>query len=125
MAGNSAEAAIGWDDQGSDWQLRPEVHASVLPVEASALKRILERSELKAIVERFRTADSEAVLAQTRYKRIGRLSLYSATLATLVGAAYLFPIGLKGTPAGVASALQIVSLAIAFLASRTLAIGSP
>ena len=80
MPSSRAEAAIGRDDQASDWQLRPELHAAALPAEAGALKRVLERAELKDIVARYRTADTAAVLAQARYKRIGRLGLYATTI---------------------------------------------
>ncbi len=127
MPGSTAQAAIGRDDGASDWQLRPELHAGALPVEAGALKRVLERSAFKDIVARYRTADAAAVLAQRRYKRIGRLSLYASTLAVLVGALFLLPIEpwLRGMPASVASTVQVLALAVAFLASRLLAVGAP
>lgn len=127
MPSNTAEAAIGRDDQASDWQLRPELHAAALPAEAGALKRVLERAELKDIVARYRTADAAAVVAQRRYKRIGRLGLYATTIATLVGAFFLLPTEpwLRGTPAAIASTVQVLALVVAFLASRLLAVGSP
>lgn len=127
MPGSTAEDAIDRGDRASDWQLRPELHAAALPAEAGALKRVLERNEIKAIVERYRTADAAAVLAQARYKRIGRLGLYATTLATLVGAFFLLPIEpwLRGTPAAIASTVQVLALVVAFLASRLLAVGSP
>lgn len=127
MPGSTAEAAIGRDDQASDWQLRPELHAGPLPAEAGALKRVLERAELKDIVARYRTADAAAVVAQRRYKRIGRLGLYATTVATLVGAFFLLPIEpwLRGAPAAMASTVQVLALVVAFLASRLLAVGSP
>lgn len=50
MPSSTAEAAIGRDDQASDWQLRPELHAGALPVEAGALKRVFERADRKSVV---------------------------------------------------------------------------
>ena len=127
MPSAPAQDAVGQDDAASDWQLRPELHASTLPSQAGALKRVLEREVLKAIVVQYRTADIAAVKAQAYYKRIGRLSLYAATLATLVGALFLLPIEpwLTGTPARVASLLQILAMTIAFLGSRFLAVRAP
>ena len=75
-----AEAAIGEENNTSDWQLRPEEHALALPTEAGALQRILQRPELKQLVAQFREADAAALSAQARYKRIGRTSLYAALL---------------------------------------------
>lgn len=122
-----AEAAIGRDNEDSDWQLRPELHADVLPPEAGALKRVLQRNELKQIVQRFRSADLAALRAQARYKRIGRLALYSTSIATVIGALFVLPIEalLKGFPAGLASVAQVSALMIAFLASRLLAVSAP
>jgi hypothetical protein len=127
MPSMTAEAAVGRDDEASDWQLLPERHASLLPAEAGALRRVLERGEIKGIVAQFRAADAAAVVAQTRYKRIGRLSLYSGTLATVVGALFLLPIDpwFKGVPSAAASTVQILALVVAFLASRLLAVGAP
>jgi len=122
-----AAAAIGRDDDGADWQLRPEEHARMLPAEAGALRRVLERDEFKEIIARFRQADTSAIIAQGRYKRIGRAGLYAATLATLVGALFLMPLEpwLKGQPAVFASAVQVLGLLLAFLASRLLAAVKP
>lgn len=127
MPKTSAEAAVGHDDAASDWQLRPAHHANELPAEAAALKRVLVRPEIEAIINRFRTADKKAIAAQVRYKRVGRTGLYAATMATLVGALFLLPIEpwLKGPAASIASATQVLGLVIAFLASRFLSIAKP
>ncbi len=127
MSTTPAEAAIGQDDAASDWKLRPEHHARELPREAAALKRVLERGEIEAIIKRFRAADTKAIAAQTRYKRIGRLGLYAATMAAVVGALFLLPIEpwLKDPAGSAASAVQISGLVVAFLASRFLIIAKP
>jgi len=122
-----AVAAIGRDDEGADWQLRPKEHAEGLPPEAGALKRVLERVELKELITRYDGADAAAKSAQARYKRIGRMGLYAATIATLVGAFFLFPLDslLTSPVRSTASALQIFGLIIAFLAARLLALAKP
>jgi hypothetical protein len=127
MPRSPAEAAIGQDDEGSDWQLHLERHAGTLPPEAGALKRVLERRDLQGITERFRSADTAALVAQRRYKRIGRLSLYAATVATVVGAIFIIPVEtwIAGIPGSIASGVQMLALATAFLASRLLAMTSP
>ncbi len=122
-----AEAAIGRDDAGADWQLRPQEHARTLPPEAAPLKRVLERTELQQVMLRFRTADAAATAAQARYKRMGRTGLYAATIATLVGALFLLPIDawLMGPAGAVASTAQILALLTAFFAARLLAFAKP
>lgn len=122
-----AIAAIGKDDPGTDWQLRPEAHARSMPTQAGALKRVLEGPELQQIIQQFRVTDTAAIAAQARYKRIGRISLYAGTIATVVGALFLLPLGdwLKGSLALAGSALQIGSMLVAFLASRILLVTKP
>ncbi|KAB2911307.1 MAG: hypothetical protein F9K29_22880 [Hyphomicrobiaceae bacterium] len=122
-----AETAIGRDDAGADWQLRPQEHARTLPAEAAPLKRVLERAELQEIMQRFRSADAAASSAQARYKRVGRAGLYAATIATLAGALFLLPLEawLAGPAGAATSAVQILALATAFLASRLLALAKP
>lgn len=127
MSQSQAQIAIGQDDSASDWRLRPEHYAQHLPAEAGALKRVLERDEIKHIIDRFRAADSKAVTAQARYKRVGRLGLYAATIATITGALFLLPFEpwLHGLPAEIASIVQVVGLIVAFVASRYLASAGP
>jgi len=127
MSQNPAEIAIGQDDAASDWQLKPDRHAQMLPTAAEALKRVLARDDIKEIADSFRLADAKAIAAQARYKHIGRLGLYAATVATLIGAIFLLPIEpwLQGSAAAIASMLQVVSLMMAFLASRYLIIAKP
>jgi hypothetical protein len=122
-----AAAAIGKGDARVDWLLCPEQHATSLPSEAGALKRLLEQAEFQQIMSRFRAADAAAVAAQTRYKRIGRTGLYAGTLATLLGALFLLPVEpwLDGRPSSIVSVLQTACLIIAFIASRTLAVSKP
>lgn len=127
MSQSQAQIAIGQDDAASDWLLRPEHHAQQLPEDAGALKRVLERDEIKHIIDRFRAADTKAIEAQARYKHIGRLGLYAATLATITGALFLLPIDtwVRGLPAEIASIVQVLGLAVAFLASRYLVSAKP
>jgi hypothetical protein len=122
-----AQAAIGVDDDEADWKLRPQEHAKALPPAAGALKRVLEGAGLQEIIDRFEAADAAAVAAQASYKRIGRLGLYAATAATIAGAIFLLPVerALEGRPGGIASALQIAALLVAFLAARWLALAKP
>lgn len=122
-----AVATIGHDDEGADWQLRPEAHGKALPPEAGALKRVLECEELKQIIDRYRGADAAAVTAQALCKRLGRIGLYAATVATLVGVLFLLPVEgwLTGPPRIIASAVQISGLVIAFLAARLLVLKKP
>lgn len=122
-----AEAAIGRDSPETDWQLRPEEHARNLPTEAGALKRILGRPEVYQIMTQFRQADAAAEAAQARYKRIGRLGLYAATIASFVGALFLLPLEAwrAGWPSHAASAVQILALVSAFVAARLLAYARP
>jgi hypothetical protein len=119
--------AIGRDDEGADWKLSPKEHAEGLPPEAGALKRVLERAELKDLIARYYEADPAAKTAQARYKRTGSMGLYAATIATLVGALFLFPVDLWLTDPlrNTASAVQIIGLVIAFLAARLLALARP
>lgn len=119
-----AVAAIGSDDEATDWRLMPDQHAKALPIEASPLRRILESPSIGDIVSRFRTADADAVAAQARYKRIGRLGLYAATTATVLGALFLLPVEAFETSQthSVISLVQISALMTAFIASRWLSV---
>ncbi len=127
MPQSPAEVAIGEDDAASDWQLRPLDHARTLPETAGALRRVLERDDIKRIMSRFDAADGAAIAAQAHYKRIGRLGLYAATVATVTGALFLLPIEpwLHGLPAAIASIVQVLGLVVAFLSSRYLIVAKP
>lgn len=121
-----AIAAIG-HDESADWQLSPKHHAECLPPVAGALKRVLERADLMELNAKYQEADASAKKLQARYKRIGRLGLYAATLATLVGALFLFPFeSLLVKPVrSTAQVLQVVGLVSAFFAARYLAFAKP
>ena len=122
-----AVAAISRDDEGADWQLRPKEHAEGLPPEAGALKRVLERDELKQLITQFHEADAAANKAQTSYKRIGNWGLWAATIATIVGAVFLFPAEswLKDPARTVVSVVQVAFLVIAFCTAYWLAMKRP
>lgn len=89
---SKAQAAIGRDDPDSDWRLAPGAHAAALPVEAGALRRILQHPQMQSIITSFETADKEAVDAQKTYKRVARLRLYTGVAATIVGATFVLPL---------------------------------
>ncbi len=121
-----AMAAIGQDDERTDWILQPEKHISMLanPQKAGPLVRILERDEIAAISEAYRQADSQAIKAQKRYKLWGRIGIYATLAATLIGALFLLPIPghweeLLSVPAfkGGAMLVQFTALAVAFFAA--------
>jgi hypothetical protein len=120
------EAAIGRDDPGSDWRLAPAAHAAALPVEAGALRRILQHPDIHAIIAAFENADKQAVDAQRRYKRVARLRLYTGVAATIVGATFVLPLdawisGFLSIPA----AIQYGSLAISIVAALHLIRSKP
>lgn len=122
----TAEQAVGQDDETSDWELRPERHAGGLPSVAGALRRILLRPEVGSIVSDYIKADTSAGTAQQRYKAVGRLGLYTATVASVVGAAFLLPIETFLAPIRpFVSAIQVSALCVAFLASRLLVKSKP
>lgn len=110
-----------------DWQLRPKVHASELPAEAGALKRVLERDDIQRIVDDFTVADARAVSAQRWYKFWGRLGIYAVALATIIGTTMVlrldqkFGIEIKY----LALILQYSFLALAFIISQWLILKSP
>jgi len=113
-----AEAAIGQDDAGADWKLNPKSHASDLPLEAGALRRVLERPEIQSIISEFEVADKEAVEAQRRYKRVARLRLYTGVAATIVGATFILPVdewmkGFLSIPTAVQYGCLVVSIVAA------------
>ncbi len=80
-----AEAAVGKYDAGSDWELKPEHHASELPPRAGALKRVLERHTVRDIMQRYRAADKEAGHQQKRYRTARRWLVLFAYAAAILG----------------------------------------
>jgi hypothetical protein len=120
-----AIAAIGADDPGADWRLAPQTHAAALPTQAGALRRVLERAELRKIAEEFEVADRLAVKAQQHYKRAARARLYAGVAATIIGATFVLPVEAAkfvlpievwtGWLASVASAVQCIAFAISVL----------
>ena len=88
--------AIGEYEPSADWKIAPQDHADQLPPEAAPLARILRRPELRALIERFNSADERAVKSQKEYKLFGRLAIIFNMLAILVGAFALFGQNLLG-----------------------------
>lgn len=128
--------AVG-TNASSDWLLQPEQHAKSLPDHAGPLKRILEQESLKGIIGRFNEADVRAVRQQLRYKRAGRVGIWTRFMSILIGAAFIFPFenlfanwagpslpfGLEFTQA--AFLLQLFLLGLAFLTAQWLAYFRP
>jgi hypothetical protein len=124
---NRAIEAIGRDEPSSDWILKPLEHAAKLPPEAGALKRILERKEHRTTMGQYAEADRNALSAQARYKRAGRIALGASLAATLVGAIFILPPA-QGIPAdvrGLATLAEYFLLFVAFLAARYLTFAHP
>jgi SMODS and SLOG-associating 2TM effector domain 3 len=121
-----AQAAIGRDDPGSDWRLAPGAHAAALPMEAGALRRILQHPEIQSIVITFETADKQAVNAQARYKRVARLRLYAGVVATIVGATFVLPLDQWFRDVlSIPAAIQYGCLAISIVAALHLVRSKP
>jgi hypothetical protein len=122
-----AMAAVGDDKPNSDWVLKPEEHADQLPPAAGALKRVLEREGHQTTIKAYRAHDAEAVWAQVRYKRAGRVVLSAALVATLIGAVFLLP-ATQNIPLGLrqsATVAEYFMLFVAFFAARYLSLARP
>ena len=114
--------AIGAENDGADWILRPDEHISLLAnkQKAGALVRILESTPISAIADQFKQHDARANELQKRYKRLGRIGIYATLAASLIGALFLLPFQeLLEIPQikGVALAAQFAALGLAFFAS--------
>jgi hypothetical protein len=93
--------AVGSEHE-SDWKLEPFTHAARLPPEAGALKRILTRPEIAAIMERFSTADRAAIKAQKNYLTWTKIAFLCRFLSIACGTAALLDIATI-LPEGIAS----------------------
>ena len=82
---SQAEAAVGKDDPGSDWALKPEQHANGLPAEAGPLRRVLELGEIAEIMTRYREFDSEAGRHQKRFRAASTRIVRGAYVAAISG----------------------------------------
>ena len=83
-----AQTVVG-TDAPEDWELRPGEHATTLPDAAGPLKRVLTRPDLEEIIDTFEISGTAAKLAQTRYKRLMRLSALSSFGAMVIAAGLL------------------------------------
>jgi hypothetical protein len=121
-----AQAAIGQDDPESDWKLAPGAHATALPGEAGALRRILQDLEIQSIIGTFEIADKQAIDAQARYKRVARLRLYTGVAATIVGATFILPLDewIRGF-LSIPTAIQYGCLAVSIVAALHLIRSKP
>ncbi len=81
--------AVGRTDDG-DYILAPDKHADALPPDAGPLARVLRRSAIQVVVDRYIRADREAIAAQKTYKRQARLAIHASGAAVLAGALLLF-----------------------------------
>jgi hypothetical protein len=116
-----AISALGAEDTGRDWELRPLDHAAGLPKEAGSLRRILERPEVQAIMTQYLRFDREAVTAQRRYKRASQIAIWARLGAIAVGALFLLPALATAKPGAtlyqLAIGVQYLCLMLAFLFS--------
>lgn len=88
----AAIEAIGEDDPGADWILRPEKHADALSPQAGALARVLRQDGIREIKARYATSDARAITAQEKYKRMSRRVIWARLLAILVGGVVVLPL---------------------------------
>ena len=105
---SEAEAAVGVDDPGADWILRPAAHADALPDRAAALRRVLQAAPVRAIMDRYRDQDDEAGRQQKRYRAARRRIMalaYATAGAGLLALSMHFVLGYQ-------SDLQIALVAI-------------
>lgn len=123
---NNAINAIG-NNNSEDWRLTPAEHAKELPAEAGALKRILEREELKRLFRDFNEADAAAISAQKKYRFWGRLGIYAIALAALIGTALILRVDEKFglETKWLAIGFEYGFLLIAFCTAQYLAFASP
>jgi len=110
----AAIAAIGKDDPGADWVLRPKEHAAALPPEAGALARVLQSEDVRTVMERYTDHNRQAVTAQDRYKARSRLAIRAR-----LGAIILLPIAQLFTESQtvitIGTVLQYACLGVALL----------
>jgi hypothetical protein len=118
--------AVGSEHE-NDWKLEPLTHAGLLPPEAGALKRILTRPEIAAIMERFSTADRAAIRAQKNYLTWTKLAFMCRFLSIACGTAALLDIA-EILPEGIASlglGLQYTFIAGALIIGLVLGFRQP
>lgn len=121
-----AQNAIG-ENGSDDWLLTPEAHAAALPGEAGALRRVLLRDNLKAIMAKFKVADASAGSAQKKYRFWGRLGIYSIAAAAVIGTALILRVdesfGIETK--WLALAVEYSMLLLAFIVAQWLALRRP
>ena len=82
---SQAEAAVGKDDPGSDWALKPEEHAAGLPDEAGPLKRVLQQGDIAEVMTRYRQYDGEAGRHQKHFRAASKRIVRVAYIAAVSG----------------------------------------
>ncbi len=105
-----AMAAIGEDDDATDWQLRPKDHADALPKEGRALADLLRSPRVQAIMDAFTRHDGAAGRHQAKFKGMARTLIAATAVAVLCGGLYLFVQAIPGL--GVAKAWSWVILSV-------------
>jgi hypothetical protein len=115
----SASAALGADQPDANWRLEPLDNARKMTPAAGALKRILQRHEVRKLMDDFVRHDAAAVAAQQRYKLWSKLAIWTRLGAIAVGALFLLPALAASRPGDpvyqVAIGLQYGCLALAFM----------
>lgn len=86
----NAIEALGHSKPDDDWELKPDLHADFLPLEADSLASILRGSKVASIIRKYDDADKKAISAQQSYKNLSKRGVITASGAALIGAIFLF-----------------------------------
>lgn len=105
--------------QPDDWRLDPLRDAAALPAAAADLARILRDPALADTIASYRTADSTALYAQSRYRRLATTAAMTSFAAVLLGTATLLalPIGLPPALLSTATGAQAVLVMVSLMAA--------
>ena len=119
--------AVG-SKQDKDWKLHPDTHAAELSAAAGPLQRILLKPELGSIIAAFNSSDAQAGGAQTRYKKLAKISAVTSFIAVVIASLLLlFPHTIGDSPSlfTIAAVAQFGLLAVSYLASIWLGYAKP
>ncbi|MFZ4809631.1 MAG: hypothetical protein ACOYLQ_20440 [Hyphomicrobiaceae bacterium] len=105
--------------QPDDWRLDPLRDAAALPAAAADLARILRDPDLADAIAGYRTADSAALHAQSRYRRLATTAAMTSFAAVLLGTATLLalPIGLPPAVLSMATGAQALLVVVSLMAA--------
>jgi hypothetical protein len=106
-------------DPKSKLYQRAKIEAYLQTVESDAPIRLaIDGPVAQSSLAAFEKADALALAFQQRYRRVGRLALWAATIGTLVGAFLLLPLDrwIDALSRGVIGGIQTMTLIVTFLA---------